>query len=172
MGRRCCQEEVLVDVDQRPLDGELEEQAVRARFRPADAPPTAKRKLGLSGMEVFEAIFAGDLPAPPMRQTLDFVPIRMEPGLAAFRGRPRRRHDNPHGTVHGRSLATPLGSAVGCAVPLVHAEGKVIHTGGRQVAMAAGQIVGADGKLYTHATTTCMVFEYPSATPGLNDGQP
>jgi uncharacterized protein (TIGR00369 family) len=44
------------------------------------------------------------------------------------------------------------------AVPLVRAEGKVLHVG-RQVATAEGRIVGPDGKLYAHATTTCLVFE-------------
>jgi uncharacterized protein (TIGR00369 family) len=186
-------QEVLMDVKQVLLDWESEEQAVRARLRPSDAPPPTKQALGLSGLEVFEAIFAGELPAPPMGVTLDFVPIRMEPGLAVFQGRPMRRHYNPLGTVHGGWFATLLDSAVGCAVhstlpagkgyttleikvnlvrsltdsvPLVRAEGKVIHTG-RQVAMAQGRIVGPDGKLYAHATTTCMVFDYPPATQRL-----
>jgi uncharacterized protein (TIGR00369 family) len=44
------------------------------------------------------------------------------------------------------------------AVPLVRAEGKVLHAG-RQVATAEGRIVGPDGKLYAHATTTCLIFE-------------
>lgn len=182
-----------MDVKQVLLDWESEEQAVRARLRPSDAPPPTTQALGLSGLEVFEAIFAGELPAPPMGVTLDFVPIRMEPGLAVFQGRPMRRHYNPLGTVHGGWFATLLDSAVGCAVhstlpagkgyttleikvnlvrsltdsvPLVRAEGKVIHTG-RQVAMAQGRIVGPDGKLYAHATTTCMVFDYPPATQRL-----
>ena len=45
------------------------------------------------------------------------------------------------------------------AVPLVRAEGRVIHAG-RQVATAEGRIVGPDGKLYAHATTTCMIFDH------------
>ena len=48
--------------------------------------------------------------------------------------------------------------ALTVAVPLVRAEGKVLHTG-RQVATAEGRIVGPDGKLYAHATTTCLIFE-------------
>ena len=98
-----------------------------------------------------------------------------------------RRHYNPMGTVHGGWFATLLDSAVGCAVhstlpagkgyttleikvnlvrpltdsvPLVRAEGKLIHVG-RQVGTAEGRIVGPDGKLYAHATTTCLIFEYP-----------
>jgi len=47
-------------------------------------------------------------------------------------------------------------------VSLVRAEAKVIHVG-RQVATAEGRIVDAEGKVYGHATTTCMIFEQPSA---------
>ena len=163
---------------------EADEARVRARLRePGTASPD--QLAGRSGMQVFEAIFAGELPQPPIGDTLDFVPIRMSPGEAVFQGRPQRRHYNPLGTVHGGWFATLLDSAVGCAVhaalpagkgyttlelklnmvrpltdavPLVRAEGKVIHAG-RQVATAEGRIVGPDGKLYAHATTTCLVFD-------------
>lgn len=174
-----------MDVNQVLLEWKSEEQAVRARLRPPDAPPPTKPVRGLSGMEVLAAIFAGELPAPPMGETLDFVPIRMEPGIAVFQGRPQRRHYNPLGTVHGGWFAALLDSAVGCAVhttlpagkgyttlelkislirpltdrvPLVRAEGKVIHVG-RQVGTAEGRIVDPDGKLYAHATTTCLIFD-------------
>ena len=164
-----------------------DEAAVRARLREPDAAPQ-EQVAGRSGMEVFEAIFAGELPPAPMGDTLDFVPIHMAPGEAVFQGRPQRRHYNPMGTVHGGWFATLLDSAVGCAihatlpagkgfttlelkvnmvrplhdgVPLVRAEGKVIHAG-RQVATAEGRIVGPDGKLYAHATTTCLIFDHPA----------
>lgn len=48
-------------------------------------------------------------------------------------------------------------------VPLVRAEGKLIHVG-RQVAVAKGRIVGPDGKIYAHATTTCLIFDQPTLT--------
>jgi uncharacterized protein (TIGR00369 family) len=112
----------------------------------------------------------------------------MQPGSATFQGKPQRRHYNPIGTVHGGWFAALLDSAVGCAVhstlpagkgyttlelklnlvrpltdpvPLVRAEGHVIHAG-RHVATAEGRIVGPDGKLYAHATTTCLVVDFPS----------
>ena len=165
---------------------EKDETAVRARMRKANSAPQAQ-VAGLSGMEVFQAIFAGELPPAPIGETLDFVPIHMAPGEAVFQGRPQRRHYNPLGTVHGGWFATLLDSAVGCAihatlpagkgfttlelkvnmvraltedVPLVRAEGKVIHAG-RQVATAEGRILGPDGKLYAHATTTCLIFDAP-----------
>ena len=166
-------------------------EADEARVRPRLSAPQAEPKgqvFGRSGMEVFEAIFAGELPPAPIGETLDFIPIHMEPGTAIFQGRPQRRHYNPLGTVHGGWFATLLDSAVGCAVhttlpvgkgyttlelkvnmlrplsdrvPLVRAEGKVIHAD-RQVATAEGRIVGPDGKIYAHATTTCLIFDHAS----------
>ena len=161
---------------------------VRARLL---APGVAPRRqvFGMTGMEVFEAIFAGVLPPAPIGDSLDFIPVHMEPGIAVFQGRPQQRHYNPLGTVHGGWFCTLLDSALGCAVhttlaagrgyttlelkvnmlrpltdsvPLVRAEGKVIQSG-RQVAMAEGRIVGADGKLYAHATTTCLIFDHSEA---------
>ncbi len=40
----------------------------------------------------------------------------------------------------------------------LRAIGKVLHCS-RQLATAEGRIVDASGKLYAHATTTCLVFE-------------
>ena len=167
---------------------QADEQRVRARLAPvgwAKPDQLASR----SGMQVFEAIFAGELPSPPIGATLDFLPVHVEPGVAIFQGKPGPRHYNPLGSVHGGWFATLLDSCVGCAVhstlpagkayttvelkinivraltesvPLVRAEGKVIHVG-RQVATAEGRLVGHDGKLYAHASTTCLVFDVPAA---------
>jgi len=164
-----------------------EEQAVQSRLaEPGYA--CAEQVRGRTGLQMLQAIFAGELPRPPIGDTLDFVPIRMEHGAAVFQGRPQRRHYNPLGSVHGGWYATLLDSALGCAVhsalpagkgyttlelkvnivraltdavPLVRAEGKLIHLG-RQVATAEARLVGPDAKLYAHATTTCLVFEQPS----------
>lgn len=173
-----------MEIDEVVARWEVEEQAVRARLL-APGVVSQERVRKLSGMEMFTAIFAGELPPPPIGDTLDFVPMHMAPGVAVFQGRPQLRHYNPLGTVHGGWFATLLDSAVGCAVhttlpagkgyttlelkvnlvralnaavPFVRAEGKVIHAG-RQVATAEGRIVGPDGKLYAHATTTCLIFE-------------
>jgi uncharacterized protein (TIGR00369 family) len=40
---------------------------------------------------------------------------------------------------------------------VVRAEGRVIHRG-RSVATSEGDIKDAAGRLYAHATTTCMIF--------------
>ena len=166
---------------------QAQDSAVRSRLG-APGLITRQRTAAMSGMQVFEAIFAGDLPAPPIGDTMDFIPIHMEEGVAVFQGKPLLRHYNPLGTVHGGWFCTLLDSALGCAVhttlpagkgyttleikvnmlrpltdavPLVRAQGRVIHAG-KQVATAEGRIVGPDGKIYAHATTTCMIFDLPS----------
>ena len=101
-----------------------------------------------------------------------------------FEGVPEFRYYNPIGTVHAGFAATLLDSAMGCAIfstlakgdtwttlelklnlvrPLtedtgpVRAQGRVIHRG-RTVATSEGDIKDSAGKLYAHATTTCMIF--------------
>lgn len=162
-----------------------EENAVRARLAATAGYARPDQVNGRTGLETLEAIFSGELPRPPIGDTLDLVPIHVERGLAVFQGRPQGKHYNPLGTVHGGWFAALLDSAVGCAVhsmlpagkgyttlelklnivrpltdavPLVRAEGKVVH-GGRQVATAEGRLIGPDGKLYAHATTTCLIFD-------------
>ncbi|MEO8080549.1 MAG: PaaI family thioesterase [Caldimonas sp.] len=142
---------------------------------------------GLSGLEVFEEMMAGRLPAPYFGETCDFILVEAGHGRAVFQGRPLLRHFNPIGTVHGGWFATLLDSALGCAVhttlapgrayttaelkinivrpltdkvPLVRAEGNVIHVGSR-MATADGRLTGPDGKLYAHASTTCFLFDAP-----------
>lgn len=149
------------------------------------AEPVSRSALAaLSGIEVFDAMMQGRLPGAPIAETLDFLLIHVEPGLAIFQGQPLQRHYNPLGSVHGGWYATLLDSALGCAVhsnlpagkayttlelkvnlvraltvdvPRVRAEGRVLHAGG-QVATAEAKLIGPDGRLYAHATTTCLVF--------------
>lgn len=144
---------------------------------------------GKTGLETMQAMLAGELPFPHIADTLDFSLVEVSPGKAVFQGSPQLKHYNPLGTVHGGWYATLLDSALGCAVhtmmpagrayttaelgvnivraashktgPL-RAIGTVIHCG-RQLATAEARIVGPDGKLYAHATTTCLVFEVPPA---------
>lgn len=167
---------------------QADEAQVRARLGGVGwASP--EQLVGRSGAEFLAEMFAGAVPTPPICATLDFLLVQVEPGVAVFQGRPNTRHYNPMGGVHGGWFATLLDSAVGCAVhsalpagkayttvelkinivrgltdavPLVRAEGKVIHMG-RQLATAEGRLVGPDGKLYAHASTTCLVFDAPAA---------
>lgn len=144
--------------------------------------------MGKTGLELMQAMLQGELPYAAIAKTLDFCLLEVSPGVAIFQGSPGPAHLNPMGTVHGGWYATLLDSALGCAVhtlmpagrayttaelsvnvvraiPLkvqrVRAEGKVIHCG-RQLATAEARLVGPDGTLYAHATTTCLVFDIPA----------
>ena len=61
--------------------------------------------------------------------------------------------------VNGKSILGVLMLACGQGSKIsLRVEGKVIHCG-RQLATAEARMVGPDGTLYAHATTTCLVFE-------------
>jgi uncharacterized protein (TIGR00369 family) len=136
------------------------------------------------GLDFLADMVDGKIPQPPMCETLGFHLAEVAEGFAAFEGLPEFRHYNPIGTVHGGFAATLLDSALGCAVfstmakgeawttlelklnlvrPInkdtgaVRAEGRIVHRG-RSVATAEGTVKDRAGKLFAHATTTCMVF--------------
>lgn len=140
---------------------------------------------GRSGLDVLRAMLRGELPYPPIARTLSFQLMEVGEGRAMFQGAPGADHLNPMGGIHGGWYATLLDSALGCAVHTmmpagrgyttaelgvnlvkaisskvqrVRAEAKVLHCG-RQLATAEARLVGPDGTLYAHGTTTCLVFE-------------
>jgi uncharacterized protein (TIGR00369 family) len=140
---------------------------------------------GRSGLELLQAMLRGELPYASIARTLNFQLMEVGEGRAVFQGTPGADHLNPMGTIHGGWYATLLDSALGCAVHTmmpagrgyttaelgvnlvkaigpkvqrVRAEGRVLHCG-RQLATAEAKLVGPDGTLYAHATTTCLVFE-------------
>ena len=137
-----------------------------------------------SGLELFQKMISGELPRPPITDTLGFYLVEAEKGRAVFQGTPQHRHYNPIGSVHGGFHATLLDSCVACAIQTtleagqgyttlelkvnyiraltdrvgpVRAEGRVIHVG-KQIGTADGKLVDADGTLYAHASTTCLIF--------------
>jgi uncharacterized protein (TIGR00369 family) len=138
----------------------------------------------LSGLERMRRVIAGELPQSPIARLMNFRMVEAGEGRAVFEGVPEEYHYNPIGMVHGGFAATMLDSAMGCAVhtllparvgyttlefklnfvkPVkittgpVRAVGTVLH-GGRTTALAEGRLVSADGTLYAHATTTCLIF--------------
>lgn len=143
-----------------------------------------EKVLAQTGLEFLTAMVAGKVPQPPMAMTLGFRLVDAGDGTAAFEGVPEWRLYNPIGTVHGGFAASLLDSALGCAIfstlakgeswttleikinfvralsedtGPVRAEGRVIHCG-RTVATSEGTLKDRAGKLYAHATTTCMIF--------------
>jgi uncharacterized protein (TIGR00369 family) len=150
----------------------------------SDPAALAAAAASMSGLEFLCAIRDGRLPAPPIARLLGFSLVEVEMGHAAFEVLPGEQHYNPIGVVHGGLAMTLLDSAMGCAVqthmpagggyttleaktnltrPItaqtgrLRAVGKALHVGNR-VATAEGRLLDAAGRLYAHATTTCLVL--------------
>ena len=167
-------------------------EAVRARTLAGGGQPGVARPAqvaGKTGLQVLQAMLAGELPYSHISDTMDFALVEVTEGRAVFQGTPQLKHFNPMGGIHGGWYATLLDSALGCAIhtlmpagrgyttaelsvnivraataktgPL-RAVGTVVHCG-RQLATAEARLVGPDGTLYAHSTTTCLVFELPAA---------
>lgn len=149
-----------------------------------DPQALAQAAEGLSGLEFLQKIVAGELPPPPIGMLMNFRIAELREGHAVFTVDPAEYHYNPIGVVHGGVAATLLDSAMGCAVHStlpagaryttleikvnyvramsaktgeVRCEADVVHVGGR-TAVAEGRILDGQGKLYAHATTTCIIF--------------
>ena len=144
----------------------------------------------MSGLEYLQHLVDTRRQAP-IGSLMDVHLVSFGPGVAVFEGIPQAFHYNPIGAVHGGFAATILDSAVGCAIHttlkaglayttielkvnytrplrlttgLVKCEGRVIHAGSR-VATAEGRLTDLSGKLYAHATTSCLVFPIDQGVP-------
>ena len=153
----------------------------------ADPLALAAKAREMTGLDFIQAIIRGDLPQPPIAQTLGFRLVEAREGWAAFELTPAEFQYNPIGVVHGGVGATLLDSALGCAVqaalpagkayttvqlnvhmvraittdsPTIRAEAQVVHAG-RQLATAEGRCTDAEGRVYLHGTTTCLIFPLP-----------
>ena len=163
------------------------EQEVRQRLENGVGPgvATTGQIRNMSGLESLQAMLRGSLPYATITKTMDFMLMEVGDGRAVFQGVPSGAFLNPMGTLHGGWYATLLDAAMGCAVQTalpagrayttaemsvnivravgpqiarVRAEGYLLHCG-RQLATAEGRMVGPDGTLYAHSTTTCLVFD-------------
>jgi uncharacterized protein (TIGR00369 family) len=144
----------------------------------------------MAGIDFVRAIFAGRLPEPPIMQTVEPFDCTAEPGVVVIHSIPGIRHYNPISSVHGGYAAILLDSAMGLAVQsmlpagtgyttlefkisfirgmskdtgVVRSEGRTLNVG-RRAATAEARITDAKGRLLAHATTTCLVFEFPKET--------
>jgi uncharacterized protein (TIGR00369 family) len=144
----------------------------------------------MPGIDFVRAIFDGNLPAPPIMQNIEPFDSTAEPGVVVMHSVPGFRHYNPIGSVHGGYAATLLDSAMGLAIHSmlpagtgyttlefkvsfikgmtrdsgrVRTEGRTLNVG-RRAATAEARITDSRGRLLAHATTTCLVFEFPKGT--------
>src|ERR1700761_4082720 len=138
----------------------------------------------MSGREFLQAILDGQLPAPPIAETLSFWLTEIGDGLAVFEGDTGPHLLNPLGIVHGGWALTLIDSATGCAahtlIPAgssyttvetkanfsraitkdtgrVRAEGRAVSRG-RRIISCEARVVDATGRLLAHGTSTLMVL--------------
>lgn len=153
-----------------------------------DPMPTAALASQLSGREFLERMVRGDIPSPPMAETLGFRLSEVGDGKVVVEGAPREWHFNPIGTVHAGLAATMLDTALACAVHStldvgtgyttleikvnltraitastgrLCALGEVVHRG-RRVATAEARLVDDHGKVFAHGSTTCLLLDTSS----------
>jgi uncharacterized protein (TIGR00369 family) len=156
----------------------------RRTYEWADPATSAAAARELDGLSFFREMIAGRLPPPPITATLDFGWVSIEPGKVVFEITPAEYHYNPIGSVHGGVYATLCDSACGCAVhsmlpagayytsldlatrfirPVTTGSGRLLCEGmvthlGSRTALAEARLTDADGKLYAHATSNCLIF--------------
>lgn len=150
----------------------------------ADPAALAAAGRSMAGIDFLRAMRDGKLPPPPIAALMGFRIAEVEPGNVVFECVPGEHHYNPIGVVHGGLAMTLLDSCMGCSVHSrmpagsgyttleaktnlvraitdktgkLRAIGKVLHLGNR-IATAEGRLEDASGKLYAHATTTCIVL--------------
>jgi uncharacterized protein (TIGR00369 family) len=147
------------------------------------ATPSIETIKTLSGLELFGRIMRGEEPNAPYLELIGARIVEVSEGRVVCKSTPGPQHYNPMGVAHGGYASSLLDTAMGCAihtlckpgtgnmtlelkVNLVRAisekvgeltaEGTVIHHG-RTIATSQGRIVDANGKLYAHGNTTCMI---------------
>ena len=168
---------------------ETQEQTRSRTFSWTDPALTAARIGTMSGLEMLRAMRDGTIPAPPILHLVGATGIEAEEGRVAVLMPAAEFHYNPLGTVHGGIIATLLDTAAGCTVHstlpagvgytsldlmtrfvkpvtinsgLLRCEGAIISRGRRTV-VAESRLYDEVGKLLAHATSTCLIFDLPTA---------
>lgn len=137
----------------------------------------------MTGLQIMQAMCNGQIPMPSMSKTIPMLAGSVEAGVVEFTVKADDRHLNPLGGVHGGFAATVLDSVTGCAVfsmleagigygtidlnvkmcrPVptnteLKAIGKIVNMS-KNLGIAEGQLIDDDGRLYAHATATCMII--------------
>jgi uncharacterized protein (TIGR00369 family) len=165
-------------------------QTARTRTYSWTDPAAAAGLIGTStGLELLQKMSRGELPGPPVMQTIGMAGFEAVEGSVTVYLDPQEFHYNPLGSVHGGVLSTLLDTAAACSVhttlaagtgytsldlnvkflrPVTVASGRITCRGevlqrGRRTAFAEARMTDAHGRLVAHATTTCMIFDVSGA---------
>ncbi|HZR24612.1 MAG TPA: PaaI family thioesterase [Vicinamibacterales bacterium] len=146
---------------------------------------TIDTRQGLTGLDYFKKVLAGEFAPPPMLQMLGIKFVEVEYGRVVLTATVEERFYNGTGVAHGGFAATLMDTALGCAINTttpagkrfttlelkvnltraltvkageVRCEGVAVHVGNR-TAVSEARIVDKNGKLYAHGSTTCIAIE-------------
>ncbi len=138
----------------------------------------------LSGLEYMRHLI-DERRRVPIGETLGFRLVEVDEGLAVFEAEAGPWAYNPIGSVHGgwyaAVLDAPLGVALHTLLPrgvgyttlelkvnlvravkpdtgVLRAVGKVVHCG-KRTAVTEARMEDVEGRLYAHATSTCLIIE-------------
>lgn len=150
----------------------------------------------MDGISYLRSILDGKHIVPPMAQTMNMHLTEVDEGYAVYSLEPEEYHYNPIGSVHGGVTATICDSALSSAIisklpagqicttvelhvhylraitidtGRIRCEAHAIHVG-RTLATAEAKLIGEqDGKVYAHATITCVVMPARKGAINLPD---
>lgn len=108
----------------------------------------------MAGIDFLRAIRDGDLPAPPIGVVHGGLAMTL---LDSAMGCSVQTRTPPGGGYTTLEAKTNLVRAITDKTGRLRAIGKVLHFGSR-IATAEGRLEDASGKLYAHATSTCIVL--------------
>ena len=140
--------------------------------------------LAATGLEQLRMLMEGELPRPPIMDTLGMTGFHAEPGRVVVEMPAETFHYNPLGGVHGGVISTLLDTAAACSVhstlavgemytsldltvkflrPVTAGSGLLTCVGtvlqrGRRTALAQAELTDGRGKVVAHAISSCMIF--------------
>lgn len=139
----------------------------------------------MTGLEIMVALVDGRMDSPPIATAIPMRWILAEKGRIVIEATANEGHLNPMGAIHGGFAAAVMDSVTGCVVhtmleagvkygtielavkmmrpvPMnttLIAEGKIINVS-RSLGVSEGTLKDESGKLYAHATCTCMIIRH------------
>jgi uncharacterized protein (TIGR00369 family) len=136
---------------------------------------------GCSGLELVARLADGSIRRPPMAETLPFTLLPPEEGKVRLLATAEPRFCNLTNTIHGGWIMTMLDTAMALAAQttlspgetcpshettakfvrpifagVMHVTGHVVSRG-RTVITLEGRVEDAEGRLYAHGTSTCLI---------------
>src|SRR5581483_8688508 len=114
--------------DERRRQDPVSRAAGRARRGGCEIMTTIDTRQGLTGLDYFKKVLAGEFAPPPMLQMLGIKFVEVEYGRVVLTATVEERFYNGTGVAHGGFAATLMDTALGCAINTTTPAGKRFTT--------------------------------------------